>query len=101
MYICLCYVVPENSTRRDMIGRDVFDRLQMDLAYFDSQSECENGYMTTGDFNVRTSNAADFVSHDTDYLIPLPADYTVDTDTNRASEDTTSPITGYGHKLLN
>ena len=75
VYICLCYVVPKNSTRRNMIGRDVFHRLQMDLPYFDSQSECENWYIITGGFNARTSNAADFVSHDTDYYIPLP-DYT-------------------------
>ena len=101
VYIYLCYVVPKNSTRQDMIGRDVFDRLQMDLAYFDSQSECENWYMITGDFNARTSNAADFVSHDTDYYIPLPNDYTANNDTRRASEDATSPITEYGHKLLN
>ena len=40
VYICLCYVLPKNSTRQDMIERDAFDKLQMDLAYFDSQSEC-------------------------------------------------------------
>ena len=100
MYICLCYIVPKNE-RQDIIGRDVFDKLQMDLVYFDSQSECENRYMITGDFNVRTSNAADVVSHDTDYYILLPDDYIVDNDTRRASEDATSPITEYGHKLLN
>ncbi len=97
--ICLCYAVPSNSTRQDMIEMDVFDKLQMRIAEFESEEN--NNYLIVGDFNARTSVNADYVEDDTDSAyIPLPDDYVTDGVLLRSSEDAGVNVTQYGRKLL-
>ena len=99
LYVCLCYVVPHNSTRQDLITVDVYDRLLLDLAKF--ESEGDNWYLVAGDFNARTADKPDYVELDNITYLPLPENYTADTNTKRASQDAKAPVTEYGHKLLN
>ncbi len=95
--LCLCYVVPQNSTRQSVINFDIFDRIQTDIAEFESESI--NWYMITGDFNARTANNADFVEDDnaSDHL-PFPDNYSVDVAIARSSEDRS--VNEYGRRLL-
>ncbi len=38
--------------------------------------------MLTGDFNARTGTLSDFVRFDSDDHVPVPLDYTVDSETS-------------------
>lgn len=95
--VCLCYVVPQNSTRQNVINFDIFDEIQTHIAEF--ESEATNWYVITGDFNARTASNPDFVEHDNDFVhMPLPENYSVDGVWPRKSEDKT--VNEYGRRLL-
>ena len=56
--------------------------------------------MLTGDFNARTSTNPDFVPFDNAIHLPLPPEYTADSEIPRSSQDTVLNEF-YGRQLLN
>ena len=78
LYLCLCYVVPEQSSRQSMIGLDTFDRLLNYIVHLDHE-KTNIHLVICGDMNAHTSDCADFLPDENirhaDYL---PDDYSVD-----------------------
>ena len=86
--VCLCYVVPDNSSRQSLIESNTFDR----LSEFIIQSSVKYGenmnFILCGDMNSRTSICPDFVIDDNSiHMSMLPDDYCTDTEMPRFSQD--------------
>jgi len=79
VYICLCYVIPENSSRQAFVTTHTYDRLLefytgLVIKYGDGLN-----FILSGDFNSRTSNLPDFVTDDNaSNFGVLPEDYCAD-----------------------
>ena len=88
LYICLCYIIPENSSRQSMNESNVFDRL-LDSVVFIEDKSCNNcSFLICRDFNSRTSDDPDFVEDDsTAHVSVLPDEYVPDSYLQRFSED--------------
>lgn len=80
VYFCLCYVVPENSSRQSMIETHTFDRLFTFITELNAKNENAFNFVLCGDMNAHTSDSCDFVSNDSSFHIidNLPADYCTD-----------------------
>ena len=52
IYCCLCYAVPIDSLRQDLITEDISDRILDDISQFNQNEDVY--YMLTGDFIART-----------------------------------------------
>ena len=88
LYICLCYVVPDESSRQAMIETNIFDRILESIVYIESKAQSEFSMLICGDFNGRTSNKPDFVLDDeSHHMNVLPDEYTPDQFMNRYSQD--------------
>lgn len=99
IFMCVCYVVPSESSRQELIELNAIDRIERDIALFESQREGGQQYVLCGDFNDRTNTKPDFVEFDTEEYLPLASDYTTDYNIPRYSQDN-KPVNDYGHKLL-
>ena len=88
LYMCLCYVVPENSSRQALIESHTFDRVLDFYTSLYSKYGSTLNFVLCGDFNSHTSDLPDFVKHDnfTNCNV-LPDDYVIDEDMQRASQD--------------
>ena len=64
LFLCLCYVIPENSSRQAMLNTNTFDRLTDFIASLDYKHDSGFNFVLCGDFNSRTSDSPDFVSDD-------------------------------------
>ena len=53
-YLCLCYVVPEQSSRQSMIELDTFDRLLYYIVHLDHENTNIH-LVICGDMNARIS----------------------------------------------
>ena len=69
IYCCLCYAVPIDSSRQDLITEDIFDRILDDIFQFNKNEDVY--YMLTGDFNARTSVLDDSLQVDLSLHIPV------------------------------
>ena len=88
LFIGLCYVVPDNSSRQSMMETNIFDRLLDSVVFIENMSQGNCNLLLCGDFNSRTSNNPDFVADDgTMHMSVLPDDYVPDTQMPRFSED--------------
>lgn len=88
LYICLCYVVPDESSRQSMIETNIFDRLLDSVAFLENNTQNSCHLLVCGDFNSRTSTQPDFVVNDDPvHMSVLPDDYTPDMQLPRFSED--------------
>ena len=88
LYICLCYVVPDESSRQSMIENNTFDRLLDSMAFLENNTQNSCHLLVCGDFNSRTSTQPDFVVNDDPvHMSVLPDDYTPDMQLPRFSED--------------
>lgn len=88
LYVCLCYVTPDDSSRQSLNETNIFDRLLESVVSIDSKSENISNLLICGDFNGRTSNNADFVEDDGSvHMSVLPDEYTPDRYMQRGSED--------------
>ena len=97
--IACCYVVPQGSSRNDILDINVFDELVMSIAQYASLYE-HVGFIIMGDFNARTATDADLVVNDNNEYLPLPDDYINDVTMNdRISKDIRAP-TANGRQLL-
>ena len=88
LYICLCYVVPDESSRQALIDTNIFDRILESVVYIESKAQNEFSMLICGDFNARSSNNPDFVlDDDSHHMNVLPDGYTPDQSMNRCSQD--------------
>lgn len=99
LYFCLCYVIPENSSRQSMIEVHTLDRLLSNIVKLNS--EYNNLHLVIcGDMNAHTSDNPDFVADEslnhTDFL---PDEYCVDNYLKRCSQDK-GRINNNGNMLL-
>ena len=72
LYICLCYVVPENSSRQTLIETHTFYRLLEFITNLDANDSNELNFVLCGDLNAHTSDLPDYVAFATflENLIP-------------------------------
>ena len=88
LYICLCYFIPENSSRQSMTESNVFDRLLDSVVFIENKSNNNCSMLICGDFNSRTSTKPDFVEDDGNvHISVLPDEYIPDNFLQRFSED--------------
>ena len=64
LYICLCYVTPDESSRQSLNETNIFDWLLDSVVLIESKSQFPSNLIICGDFNSRTSTNADFVEED-------------------------------------
>ena len=88
LYICLIYVLPDDSSRQAMVETNIFDRLLESIACIENKSINECKMLILGDFNSRTSTNCDYVINDNNvHMHMLPDDYISDIELPRYSED--------------
>ena len=88
LYVCLCYVTPDESSRQSLIETNVFDRLLESVVHIENKTLNKCNILICGDFNSRTSVNHDFVSDDNSiHMSILPDDYISDNFIERFSED--------------
>ena len=99
LFLCLCYIIPANSSREGLVEMDVLDRISnYILKIANDTNDCFN-VMICGDFNSRIGNERDYVMFDNDVNIDiLPIDYGTDTVITRYSQD--NKVNANGRKLL-
>ena len=90
LYIGLCYVLPDDSSRQTIIEDNIFDRLLDSLILAENDCNNDGYFILSGDFNARTSLSADFVIDDNMFLVDnnlLPDEYQEDVILQRCSQD--------------
>ena len=88
LFVGLCYVVPDDSSRQSMIETNIFDRLLDSVVFIENMSQGNCNLLLCGDFNSRSSNYPDFIVDDgTTHMSVLPDDYVSDIQMPRSSED--------------
>ena len=88
LFLCLCYNVPEGSSRLRLIDNvDIFDRISDHMVHIQNITNNKCSFMICGDLNSRTSTFPDYVEDDSsDHISVLPDDYLTDTPLARASK---------------
>ena len=88
LYICLCYVVPDDSNCQSLNESKNFDRSIESVVFVEDKSVNNFNLLICGDFNARSSINPDFVSGDEcTHMNVLPEDYTPDQYMHRCSQD--------------
>ena len=64
LYVCLCYVTPDDSSRQSMVESNIFDRLLDSVAHIENIASNNCSILACGDWNARTSINPDFVTDD-------------------------------------
>ena len=77
IHLCLCYIMPVNSSVQVRIECEVIDSIILDIAKLD-ETHPNSLFLVCGEMNGRTGNLADFVEYDTCAKLPLPDFYTED-----------------------
>ena len=79
LYICLCYVIPDESSRQALTENNIFDRLLDSVVFVENKADNNFHLLICGDFNGRSSINPDFVSDDdTAHIDVLPDEYSPD-----------------------
>ena len=87
LYICLCYVVPESSSRQTRIETHTFGRLLESITNLDANDTNQLNFVLCGDLNAHTSDLPDYVAFDTFLENVLPEDYINDIISTGFSQD--------------
>ena len=96
LYLCLCYVVPSNSSRQGVIETNVFDEILLNITHIKHVTENACNFLITGDFNSRIGQECDYVTNDSNlHVNVLPDDYVCDQEIPRKSQDTIVNLNGY------
>ena len=53
LYICLCYVIPDESSRQALTENNIFDRLLDSVVFFENKADNYFHLLICGDFNGR------------------------------------------------
>ena len=96
LYIGLCYIVPEGSSRYNLIDNNCYDVITDSIAYIHHTTDSQCNIILCGDFNSRTSTLPDFVQNDSLFCdFNLPDDYLIDDFYDRFSQDKQTNANGY------
>jgi len=88
VFLGLCYVMPEGSSRVNSIEQNTFDRLVDSIGNIHSITDGHCNILLAGDFNSRTSDHPEFVIFDNSYPHEyVPDDYVTDVFCQRHSQD--------------
>ena len=88
VFMCLCYIVPADSSREAYIEINVLDRISDHILQIANETNNQYHLLICGDFNGRTGTEPDYVIFDTDVNVPvLPDDYETDIELQRFSQD--------------
>ena len=100
LYVCLTYIVPENSSRNVCITTSVYDRVLLHIAEISTACNGACTSIVLGDLNSRVGNLVDYVENDyfNRHVNLLPDDYNYDVPLLRSSRD--SVINTYGRNLI-
>jgi hypothetical protein len=86
IYLCFCYIPPENSSIHSSRQTDVIQELQSDIMDLSQKGQI----IIAGDLNARTATISDFIIRDDDKYIPMFDEYPIDDNTiTRNSQDVT------------
>ena len=74
---CVCYNVPEGSSRQGMIDNtDIFDRISEHVVHIQNITDNRCTFLICGDFNAGTASYPDYVEDDNSvHMHVLPDDY--------------------------
>ena len=62
LFICLCCIVPSNSSRNNFVENNIFDVIQDNILSIKDKYGDENcSFMLLGDLNSRVGNIKDYV----------------------------------------
>ena len=87
LYVCLCYVIPDGSSRQSMVESNIFDRLGDSVVHIEDKAQNNCSLLICGDMNAHTSVNPDFVVDDDPvHVSVLPDEYTPDIELPRFSE---------------
>lgn len=99
LYLCLCYIVPSDSSREAFMELNVLERICDHIIQFSNETNDCYHLLICGDFNSRTGLEPDFVIFDEAINVPvLPDDYETDAALTRFSQD--KIVNSNGRKLL-
>ena len=88
LYICLCYVIPDDSSRQALTETNIFDRLLDSVVFVENKADNNFHLLICGDFNGHSSINPDFVlDDDTANIDVLPDEYSPDGYMHSFSED--------------
>ena len=88
VFVCLCYIVPADSSRQPYIELNVIDRISDHILEIANQTNEQYHLLICGDFNGRTGTEADYVIFDNARNNPtLPDNYELDVELQRFSQD--------------
>ena len=80
VYMCLCYIVPADSSREYFIQINVIDRISDHILQIANETNEQYHLLVCGDLNGRTGTEPDYVIFDNAVNVPiLPDDYEADT----------------------
>ena len=99
LYLCLCYIVPSDSSRESFMELNVLERICDHIIQISNDTNDCYHLLICGDFNSRTGLEPDYVSFDEAINVPvLPDDYETDAALVRLSQD--KNVNSNGRKLL-
>ena len=94
--MCLCYVVPSDSSRQGVIETNVFDEIVLNITHIKHVTENACNILITGDFNSRIGQECDYVTNDSNLHVNVqPNNYVSDQEISRKSQDTIVNSNGY------
>jgi hypothetical protein len=64
IYVGLCYVLPDDSSRQSLVEDNIFDRLLYSCLNVENHRNGNAHFILCGDYNAHTSSLKDFVSDD-------------------------------------
>ena len=99
IFLCLCYVLPSNSSYRAKLEFDILDQIMLDVSKFND--EYPNPiFLISGDMNGRTHEEHDYVEHDSVDHLPLPDDYIEDLPLSYTRSNQDKVINAQGRSVL-
>ena len=96
LYVCLCYIIPSNSSRVTLSEFNTYDVILENIVNIQNITNENCYFMLIGDLNSRVGQENDFVSNDyTIHMNLLPDDYTSDVEIPRKTQDNIINANGY------
>ena len=88
LFISLCYNLPSDSSRQNLMDEDIFDRICSYVTFLKNEYGHDSHFLICDDMNARTADRDDFVPLDVStHMDVFPDDYTCDISLPRATQD--------------
>ena len=69
IFICLCYILPEDSARQVLVDIDTFDRICFTMGEIHNVFKGKCDFLLMGDFNNTTRDCFDYVAITADMFL--------------------------------